>query len=191
MHGHESRIMTVKMYPKSRRILSGDEGGHVLVWNASSDKKKKGKRWEFILLLNIIWHNFILFCLKHFINNSHFSHCRQSWGIESREYIPSTLAAPIKKSGEKCPSSQSIFMMQDPDISSFDGNEMPSNAINTNISDKPSRIAGLVLCRRTGFVVAHQRGTLKDIEITWFFTRFLGHYHLEFNLWYNLIIPWF
>ena len=43
MHGHESRIMTVKIYPKSRRILSGDEGGHVLVWNASSDKQKKGK----------------------------------------------------------------------------------------------------------------------------------------------------
>lgn len=43
---------------------------------------------------------------------------------------------------------------------------MPSNAINTNNSDKPSRIAGLVLSRRTGFVVAHQRGTLMDIEIT-------------------------
>ena len=43
MHGHESRIMTVKIYPKSRRILSGDEGGHVLVWNASTDKQKKGK----------------------------------------------------------------------------------------------------------------------------------------------------
>lgn len=50
--------------------------------------------------------------------------------------------------------------------SSFDNNEMPSNAINTNNSDKPSRIAGLVLSRRTGFVVAHQRGTLMDIEIT-------------------------
>ena len=44
MHGHESRIMTVKMYPKSRRILSGDEGGHILVWNSSTDKKKKEKR---------------------------------------------------------------------------------------------------------------------------------------------------
>ena len=43
MHGHESRIMTVKIYPKSRRILSGDEGGHVLVWNDSTDKQKKGK----------------------------------------------------------------------------------------------------------------------------------------------------
>ena len=43
MHGHESRIMTVKIYPKSRRILSGDEGGHVLVWNASTDKQKKGR----------------------------------------------------------------------------------------------------------------------------------------------------
>ena len=50
--------------------------------------------------------------------------------------------------------------------SNFDANEMPSNAINTNNSDKPSRIAGLVLSRRTGFVVAHQRGTLMDIEIT-------------------------
>ena len=48
----------------------------------------------------------------------------------------------------------------------FDGNELPSNAINTNNSDKASRIAGLVLSRRTGFVVAHQRGTLIDIEIT-------------------------
>ena len=48
----------------------------------------------------------------------------------------------------------------------FNGNEMPSNAINTNNSDKASRIAGLVLSRRTGFVVAHQRGTLMDIEIT-------------------------
>ena len=44
MHGHESRIMTVKIYPKSRRILSGDEGGHVLVWNASTDKQKKGRK---------------------------------------------------------------------------------------------------------------------------------------------------
>ena len=43
MHGHESRIMSVKIYPKSRRILSGDEGGHILVWNASRDKKKKSK----------------------------------------------------------------------------------------------------------------------------------------------------
>ena len=46
----------------------------------------------------------------------------------------------------------------------FDENEMPSNTIHT--TDKPSRIAGLVLSRRTGFVVAHQRGTLMDIEIT-------------------------
>jgi hypothetical protein len=38
------------MYPKSRRILSGDEGGHVLVWNATSDKKKKGKRYASIFI---------------------------------------------------------------------------------------------------------------------------------------------
>jgi hypothetical protein len=43
---------------------------------------------------------------------------------------------------------------------------MPSNAINTNNSEKPSRIAGIVLSRRTGFVIAHQKGTLMDIEIT-------------------------
>ena len=48
----------------------------------------------------------------------------------------------------------------------FDGNEMPSNAINTNNSEKPSRITGIVLSRRTGFVIAHQKGTLMDIEIT-------------------------
>ena len=51
-------------------------------------------------------------------------------------------------------------------VASFDTNEVPSNAINTNCNDKSSRIAGLVLSRRTGFVVAHQKGTLRDIEIT-------------------------
>ena len=70
----------------------------------------------------------------------------------------------MKKSTENI-SSRSITESQRVN-DDFNGNEMPSNAINTNNSDKASRIAGLVLSRRTGFVVAHQRGTLMDIEIT-------------------------
>ena len=90
-------------------------------------------------------------------------YCRESGCIGNGEHIPITYASLNKKSGETNTPLQPICLSAD---HYFDGNEMPSNAINTNNSDnKPSRIAGLVLCRRTGFVVAHQRGTLMDIEI--------------------------
>ena len=86
-----------------------------------------------------------------------------------------TLTSPLLLSGTnkkaekyKHFNTSNTLMTQDSNdvAASFDTNEVPSNAINTNCNDKSSRIAGLVLSRRTGFVVAHQKGTLRDIEIT-------------------------
>ena len=94
---------------------------------------------------------------------------RHDWSIENQECLSALSIGTKKRSTENVSQPRQCLLKQDQtNVSSphFDGNEMPSNAINTNNSDKASRIAGLVLSRRTGFVVAHQRGTLMDIEIT-------------------------
>ena len=111
-----------------------------------------------MLMINIIfWNSSIL--LQVIMWYSCYSHdsvgdtrdCMSSLSIEN---LPNSRASPTIHD-QKVPRTP------------FDGNEMPSNAINTNNSEKPSRIAGIVLSRRTGFVIAHQKGTLMDIEITW------------------------
>jgi hypothetical protein len=103
------------------------------------------------------------------INQIHLFHFRHDWTVEHQECISALSIGTKKRSTENASNPRQCLLKQEKtNVSSphFDGNEMPSNAINTNNSEKASRIAGLVLSRRTGFVVAHQRGTLMDIEIT-------------------------
>ena len=103
------------------------------------------------------------FCVFHFF----LFYCSQEFNKSNHKLSANLFPRRQSESDEKTDANEVVIQKEINENSpSFDTNEMPSNAINTNNSDKPSRIAGLVLSRRTGFVVAHQRGTLMDIEIT-------------------------
>ena len=103
----------------------------------------------------------------HLIPLKTFFYYRQDFS-NSNHKVLSNLFPRNQNESEECTDAPKLAVGKEANENDlgFDTNEMPSNAINTNNSDKPSRIAGLVLSRRTGFVVAHQRGTLMDIEIT-------------------------
>ena len=107
------------------------------------------------------------YIIGNFTFHSNFFHYRQDFS-NSNHKVLSNLFPRNANEFDECTEAQNIAVRKEANVKDlgFDANEMPSNAINTNNSDKPSRIAGLVLSRRTGFVVAHQRGTLMDIEIT-------------------------
>ena len=105
---------------------------------------------------------FLFCCLQIFL-----FYCSQEFNKSNHKLSANLFPRRQSESDEKTDANEVVIRKEvNENCPSFDTNEMPSNAINTNNSDKPSRIAGLVLSRRTGFVVAHQRGTLMDIEIT-------------------------